>query len=81
MCTDILETKELLSNVIKKKFDVKVKLIHTPSQSIRPIFNLCKINAKQVIQNHISKEDKYTCLLYTSPSPRDRNVSRMPSSA
>ena len=43
-----------------KKFDVKVKFIHTPSQSIRPIFNLCKINAKQVIQNHISKEDKYT---------------------
>lgn len=60
MCTDILETKELLSKVIKKKFDVKVKFIHTPSQSIRPIFNLCKINAKQVIQNHISKEDKYT---------------------
>ena len=23
----------------------------------------------------------YTCLLYTSPSPRDRSVSRMPSSA
>ena len=23
----------------------------------------------------------YICLLYTSPSPRDRNVSRMPSSA
>ena len=60
MCTDVLETKELLSKVIKKKFDVKVKFIHTPSQSIRPIFNLCKINAKQVIQNHISKEDKYT---------------------
>jgi excinuclease ABC subunit C len=60
MCTDILETKELLSKVIKKKFGVKVKFIHTPSQSIRSIFNLCKINAKQVIQNHISKEDKYT---------------------
>ena len=25
--------------------------------------------------------DKYTCLLYTSPSPRDRTRSRMPSSA
>ena len=25
--------------------------------------------------------DKYICLLYTSPSPRDRSVSRMPSSA
>ena len=24
---------------------------------------------------------KYTCLLYTSPSPRDQLVSRMPSSA
>ena len=26
-------------------------------------------------------EDAYTCLLYTSPSPRDRTRSRMPSSA
>ena len=26
-------------------------------------------------------EDFKICLLYTSPSPRDRNVSRMPSSA
>ena len=25
--------------------------------------------------------DRYTCLLYTSPSPRDRTRSRMPSSA
>ena len=24
---------------------------------------------------------RWTCLLYTSPSPRDRSVSRMPSSA
>ena len=32
----------------------------------------------QVIGLNISKE---ICLLYTSPSPRDRNVSRMPSSA
>ena len=26
-------------------------------------------------------EDRYTCLLYTSPSPRDPKTSRMPSSA
>ena len=25
--------------------------------------------------------DEKTCLLYTSPSPRDRSLSRMPSSA
>ena len=27
------------------------------------------------------KQKKYTCLLYTSPSPRDLSTSRMPSSA
>ena len=26
-------------------------------------------------------KDHYNCLLYTSPSPRDRSLSRMPSSA
>ena len=30
---------------------------------------------------YIIKEDHNTCLLYTSPSPRDNRVSRMPSSA
>ena len=28
-----------------------------------------------------SGSSTYTCLLYTSPSPRDRSLSRMPSSA
>ena len=41
----------------------KSKIIHSPNKSIRPIFNLCKLNAKQVIKNHISKEDKYTFAL------------------
>ena len=29
----------------------------------------------------LSNGDQYTCLLYTSPSPRDLSTSRMPSSA
>ena len=29
----------------------------------------------------VSSSDDYTCLLYTSPSPRDLSTSRMPSSA
>ena len=29
----------------------------------------------------IMEQQKYSCLLYTSPSPRDRSLSRMPSSA
>ena len=31
------------------------------------------------VENHVTK--LYICLLYTSPSPRDRTRSRMPSSA
>ena len=31
--------------------------------------------------NEISSKNNYDCLLYTSPSPRDEKVSRMPSSA
>ena len=30
---------------------------------------------------HNKDAEGYSCLLYTSPSPRDGNVSRMPSSA
>ena len=30
---------------------------------------------------HLTKELYYVCLLYTSPSPRDATLSRMPSSA
>ena len=32
-------------------------------------------------KNHLSAIEAYTCLLYTSPSPRDQRGSRMPSSA
>ena len=37
----------------------------------------------QLRQQHRDSEREilYTCLLYTSPSPRDRTRSRMPSSA
>ena len=31
--------------------------------------------------NPLEREKIYTCLLYTSPSPRDLSTSRMPSSA
>ena len=35
------------------------------------------------VQNEVEDEEEedYHCLLYTSPSPRDRQKSRMPSSA
>ncbi len=59
LCTDTLESKELICKVLKKKFNVNIKITHSPSKSIRPIYNLCKLNAKQIIENHLSKSDKY----------------------
>ena len=38
-------------------------------------------NRKSQKDNLIYKNDHITCLLYTSPSPRDPKTSRMPSSA
>ena len=59
LCAYKLQNKKILEEMFLAKNKIKVKLIHSPSQSIRPIFNLCKLNAMQVIKNHISKEDKY----------------------
>ena len=41
-----------------------------------PAFNVNNLEQVQAIM-----EAAYDCLLYTSPSPRDRTRSRMPSSA
>ena len=60
LCTNSLENNKLLEDMFSTKHQKKVKIIHSPNKSIRPIFNLCRLNAKQVIKNHISKEDKYT---------------------
>ena len=59
LCTHLLESKELICKVLKKKFNANVKITHSPSKSIRPIYNLSKLNAKQIIENHLSKSDKY----------------------
>ena len=64
----ILTTNQVLSNIIIseaifKKTKKRTKIISTPSKDIRPIFNLCKSNAKQVIINHLSKEEKYSFAL------------------
>jgi len=63
LCAYTLEDKKILEDMFKTKYEKLVKIIHSPSKSIRPIFNLCKLNAAQVIKNHISKEDKYTFAL------------------
>ena len=59
LCAHVLESKVLITKVLKKKFNANVQIIHSPSKSIRSIYNLCKLNANQIIENHLSKSDKY----------------------
>ena len=63
LCAYELQDKKILEDMFMTKHQTKVKIIHSPSKSIRPIFSLCKLNAQQVIKNHISKKDKYTFAL------------------
>ena len=42
---------------------------------------LCALIKRSVQAENIEADFCNTCLLYTSPSPRDRTRSRMPSSA
>ena len=44
----------------------------------RHIYSSPRVYLRELLQN---ARDAITCLLYTSPSPRDRQKSRMPSSA
>ena len=54
---------------------VALLLIYT-SGSNRPFEKV-----EKSVEASLDKENMKRCLLYTSPSPRDRSVSRMPSSA
>ena len=81
----------IISKTVLCEIKNQIKLIN-PELSLEEIFNKLeeKLNSSVKIIDH-SKETillandllgKYShCLLYTSPSPRDRSLSRMPSSA
>ena len=50
-------------------------------KNITPEYNRALYLASMNFDDWVFKSHDYDCLLYTSPSPRDRSVSRMPSSA
>ena len=46
------------------------------------IKQICKDLKENNLKKRVKEEGRFEdCLLYTSPSPRDRSISRMPSSA
>ena len=66
------EAVQLLVNVLTNE---NVALVYSATQA------LADINHPLVSSSLKSLMESSTCLLYTSPSPRDRQKSRMPSSA
>ena len=62
---------------IRERLSIPEQTMETSLQSLR--------GNEQVLEASIlstcNRLEIYTCLLYTSPSPRDRTRSRMPSSA
>ena len=90
--TDELESE--LGNLLKllndestyKATEIERRIVASlEGNCLSPISALCKIVAQDAeLQVRVSNQDGskvYNCLLYTSPSPRDKHRSRMPSSA
>ena len=60
-----------------------VKNLEEDSKEVREIDQIFE-ELENAVDDHYNEKDGYyggSCLLYTSPSPRDRTRSRMPSSA
>ena len=68
----VSELRTLLSEVRTADFDQRIK-------DGEPLDDL--IDKIRLIRKELSPYQVKGCLLYTSPSPRDRQKSRMPSSA
>ena len=80
---DIIPNEELFFSSFNLKTDASLKSIYSSIFSIlflALIFSFLKFKPN-VIDSPDSNEFPKLCLLYTSPSPRDGLLSRMPSSA
>ena len=64
-------------NILWENDDLKNLTINLYLKSLKLVFDDDKINTDILV----SYQKPYTFLLYTSPSPRDKRQSRMPSSA
>ena len=71
----------ILSALLLFAVEIGVRIIETPYEPCTFIGKDALKNVEEIKQNQICDDNNSTCLLYTSPSPRDRQKSRMPSSA
>ena len=72
------DSKEILWGAVKPE---DFENIYVIPEDRRKIVNELKEIASEAPEVYLATDDDRDCLLYTSPSPRDRQKSRMPSSA
>ena len=73
-----LDFENYISMILEK--NKKINIISQNTASKKAIIDRHIIDSAQII-DFVDLNSNTTCLLYTSPSPRDRTRSRMPSSA
>ena len=71
------KTLKMISNIDKKTKELRKEL----ENAERSVKKERERSIRKSIKLRETNENYRTCLLYTSPSPRDRTRSRMPSSA
>ena len=72
------ELSERINIEVDKLFDNQIRF--TQKLTRFPSLRGQEHTAQDFLFDELTKRD-YACLLYTSPSPRDQEASRMPSSA
>ena len=70
-----LHEDHINKNIIDNQIEVSALIPNTD------FYNQLNINNSSVLSDKINLYESINCLLYTSPSPRDKRQSRMPSSA
>ena len=71
--------KKIEAIIRKSKFDEVVKALHDAEVYFFSYWDVTGVGNEKI--GKVYRGISYSCLLYTSPSPRDRQKSRMPSSA
>ena len=80
-------TSELFSEIYNKALDILSRREHSVlelKQKLQKKFDTeydIKKTISRLKKNNLLNDYRFSCLLYTSPSPRDMRRSRMPSSA
>ena len=71
----------LILGTLDDKIELNRRMNATLEGMAQALFKSCFMDFDPVIDNALAAGNPIPCLLYTSPSPRDRTRSRMPSSA